>query len=117
MKSKIQLLEITIPTAKSEVRISENLDLDYAKLKGIAVLNSIGQGHLLRSCMLSGVELFPKNFEVAFLQSNASVSPKDRFFPLLEIADGKKIEIEYTDSGNAPVYPYSLKIYIHLSNG
>ncbi|MEW7289634.1 hypothetical protein [Aquimarina sp. 2304DJ70-9] len=116
MKSKIQLIEVIVPEAGSQLRISEDLDIGYKHLKGLAILSSIGTGHVLRSFTLSGAELFPKNFEVEFLQSSAHVAPKERFFPLMEIADGKKIELEYTDSGKAESYPYTFKLYMLLAN-
>lgn len=114
MKTKIQLLEKTITEKGEEVRISEDFDTGYKKLKGVAVLSSIGAGHTFRSFTIAGAEIFPKNFEVEFLQSNNAVSPNERFFNVDTQADGKKIEIEYTDSGKAVAYPYSLKIYMYL---
>ncbi|WP_103071858.1 hypothetical protein [Aquimarina sediminis] len=115
MKTKIQLIETTITEAKDTVRISEDLDIGYSRLEGVAVLSSIGKGHILRSFTIAGAELFPKNFEVEFLQSSSHVAPNQRFFGVDTPADGKKAEIEYIDSGKADSYPYSLKIYMHLS--
>ena len=156
-KTKIQLIEKEITKKCSLVRITEELDQNYKKLKGVAVLHTIGAHHHFTSFNIDSVEVFPKNFEVAFLQTNAHVAPKDRFFPLEQVADGKKIEIEfqdvdknanpvytvensvskvatnYTDLTEAPnvvssqtqylvnkndvvTYPYTLKIYLLLSN-
>jgi len=134
-KTKIQLIEKEIKTQNSLVRISEELDYNYKKLVGIAVLNNIGKHHEFTSFNIDGNEVFPKNFEVAFLQTNSHVSPKDRFFPLDRIANGKKIEIEFKDINNttdnlispidiigakteatASKYPYTLKIYLLLSD-
>ncbi|GAA4276289.1 hypothetical protein [Aquimarina mytili] len=117
MKTKIQLIETTVAKAKDTVRISEDFDIGYKHLEGVAVLSSIGKGHVFRSFTIAGAELFPKNFEVEFLQSSGHVSPNERFFKVYEVADGKKVELEYIDSGKAPSYPYSLKIYMHLTNG
>ncbi len=126
MQKKIQLIEKLITTPDSLVRISEDLDRNYRRLTGIAILHNIGDKHTLRSFTIDSVEIFPKNFEVAFLQSNAYVAPKDRFFPLQEIADGKKIEIDFQDvqvfsknvnRDGTNAYPYTLKIYLELSNG
>ncbi|WP_062053777.1 hypothetical protein [Aquimarina longa] len=116
MKTKIQLLETTVKAANEVIRLNENLDINYKKIGGIAILSSIGKGHLLRSFTIAGAEVFPKNFEVEFLQSSSHVTPNERFFSLSEIADGKKVEVEYIDSGNATAYPYSLKIYMLLTN-
>lgn len=116
MKTKIQLLETTIVKANDIIRISEDFDIGYKHLEGVAVLSSIGTGHVFRSFTVAGAELFPKNFEVEFLQSSNHVAPNERFFKVKDIADGKKIEIEYIDSGNATSYPYSLKIYMYLTN-
>lgn len=116
MKTKIQLLETTVIKANDTVRFSEDFDIGYKFLKGVAVLSSIGKEHLFRSFTVAGAELFPKNFEVEFLQSSNHVAPNERFFKVKDIADGKKIEIEYIDSGKADTYPYSLNIYMLLSN-
>ncbi|MEW7279724.1 hypothetical protein ABW636_14115 [Aquimarina sp. 2201CG1-2-11] len=117
MKKKIQLIEKEITAANSVVRISEDIDQNYKYLTGIAVLHHIGDSHNLRSCTIDGNEVLPKNFDVAFLQSNAGVAPKDRFFPLQEIANGAKIEIDFQDSPKEVIrYPYTLKIYLELSN-
>ncbi len=116
MNTKIQLIETQVVKAKDTIRINEDFDIGYRHVKGVAVLSSIGAGHVFRSFTIAGAELFPKNFEVAFLQSSGHVAPNERFFKVQEIADGKKVEIEFLDSGKAPSYPYSLKIYMHLSN-
>ncbi|TSE10004.1 hypothetical protein [Aquimarina algiphila] len=117
MKTKIQLIETTITKAKDIVHISEDFDIGYRYLEGVAVLSSIGKGHLFRSFTIAGAELFPKNFEVEFLQSSTHVSPNERFFSVREIADGKKVEIDYIDGGNAIQYPYSFKLYMYLTDG
>ncbi|TSE10335.1 hypothetical protein [Aquimarina algiphila] len=116
MNTKIQLIETEVLQAGNQIRITDDLDIGYKHLMGVAILSSIGKGHVLRSFTLSGKELFPKNFEVEFLQSSNHVSPKERFFPLLEIADGKKIELEYIDSGTAETYPYTFKLYMLLAD-
>ena len=105
-KTKIQLIEKEITEKCSLVRITEELDQNYKKLIGISVLHTIGQHHQFTSFNIDSVELFPKGFEVAFLQTNAHVSPKDRFFPLNQVADGKKIDIEFQDVDKSinPVY-------------
>ncbi|WP_438712641.1 hypothetical protein ACSTS3_10445 [Aquimarina muelleri] len=114
MKTKIQLIETTVINANDTLRISEDFDIGYKDLEGVAVLSSIGKGHIFRSFTVAGAELFPKNFEVEFLQSTNHVAPNERFFKVKDIADGKKVEIEYIDSGKADAYPYSLKIYMLL---
>ncbi|UZO79747.1 hypothetical protein NBT05_12390 [Aquimarina sp. ERC-38] len=159
-KKKIQLIEREVTRANSLIRISEDLDRNYDRLTGIAFLHTIGSGHLLQSMTVDSMEIFPRGFEVAFLQSNSQVAPKDRFFPLNETAQGKKIEIDFQDNfisyhsecclnqnnnsnndnsgysnnakgdyngdyggdydgsqnNNGAVYPYTLKIYLELTN-
>ena len=118
MKSKIQLLESEITTRGSLVRLSDELDRNYAHLVGIAMLDTISPSHEFRSSTIEGREVFPKNFEVAFLQSSHHVSPKDRFFPLREQAGGNRIEIEFQDrSPEVSFSPYTLKIYLLLHEG
>ena len=69
------------------------------------------------SRIVSLSELFPKNFEAAFLQSNVFVAPDQRFFTLYnQKAQGKKLEIEFKDGGTAAAYPYTLRIYLRLEN-
>lgn len=114
---KIQLIETSVKDPGGLSSISADLDLSYKSLTGIAVLTGIGQGHSLSSSSVEGKELFPKNFELAFIQSGEHVAPKDRFFPLEKIpASGRKIQLEYKDAGTAPSYPYNLKIYLLLEN-
>ncbi|MFC5047686.1 hypothetical protein ACFSTE_05870 [Aquimarina hainanensis] len=113
---KIQLLEKEITKEKQRILLVDELDISYEKLVGIAILSNLGQGHIISNSTLAGVEVFPKNFEVDFLQSNYSVAPQKRFFPLQYTAKGKKIELEITDSGKMPVYPYTFRIYLLLSN-
>ena len=117
MKRKIQLIETQVKSTGSTVRFSEELDRDYKSLKGISVLTSIGSGHLLASSSVDGLELFPKNFEVDFLQSSENVSPNLRFFTLEGVpAQGSKIEFDFVDNGTASAYPYDVKIYLLLEN-
>jgi len=143
-KTKIQLIEKEITQKDGLVRITEELDQNYKSLTGISVLHNIGEHHYFTSFNIDGQEVLPKNFEVAFLQTNAHVAPKDRFFPLEHMADGKKIDIEFQDvykssnpiytieqsgvsvtgatprydinGANEITYPYTLKIYLLLSN-
>ena len=114
-KKKIQLIEKEVPAAGSTVRILDELDRDYRWLTGIAFLDNIGLNCLLVASVVDGTELFPRDFEVAFLQSNVFVPPNDRFFTLPpQKADGNRIEFEFKDGGTAPSYPYTLKIYLQL---
>ena len=78
----------------------------------------MGEAHVLRSCLLGSRELLPKDFEADFIQSNTYVAPNERFFALNEVADGKKLEIEFQDSGkrDRAAYPFALKIYVLLEN-
>lgn len=104
-----------VSTEIQSISISEELDHSYPFLTGICILDNIGTHNLLRSSSLDGQELFPKNFEVGFIQSNLSVAPDQRFLTLSDkTAEGNKIEMEYVDGGNAPRYPYTLKIYLRL---
>ncbi len=117
MKQKIQLIEKEVRDKLELVRISEELDKDFEKFTGIAFLDSFGLNSILASSSVDGVELFPKNFEVLFLQSNVFVPADTRFFTIhSRKAGGKKIEIEFKDGGTAGSYPYTLKIYLRLEN-
>lgn len=116
-KTKIQLIEKQITKSGELVRISETLDRDFKMLKGIAMLWTSGKGHLIKSSSIDGRELFPKNFEVAFIQSNTYVAPNDRFFNVDQEANGYKLEMEIQDGGISAVkFPYALKIYLLLAN-
>ena len=115
---KIQLIEKEVLRSGDTVRVSEDLDRDYKHLTGISFLDNVGLNSLLFSSSLDGKELFPKNFEVAFLQSNVFVPPNERFFTLKnKEANGNKIELDYKDGGTAVSYPYMLRIYLQLENG
>lgn len=117
MKQKIQLIEKEVKISNEIVRISEELDKDFDKLVGIAILDTVGKGHLLRSFSVAGKEVLPKDFEVAFIQSDSFIAPNERFFKLNEIAKGRTLEIEFSDSGAiGAVFPYNLKIYLLLEN-
>lgn len=113
---KIQLIEKTIDSANQLVRIAEELDRGFDRLTGISCLDNIGLDSNLTSSFVDGKELFPKNFEVLFLQTNEHVAPDGRFFSLDTPAKGNRIEIEFQDGGSAPAYPYQLKIYLRLEN-
>jgi len=117
MMQKIQLIEKEIPNANATVRINEELDKDYQNLTGIAVLDNIGLNNILLHSSIDGNELFPKNFEVSFFQSNLFVAPNERFLTLKEkTAKGNRLEMDFKDGGTAPNYPYTLKIYLKLNN-
>ncbi len=118
-KKKIQLIEKEITELNALVRISEELDRNYKMLTGIAVLITQGGGHTFASFSIDGVEVFPKNCEIEFFQSSTTVAPKDRFFPLKERAEGRKIEIDFQDRSHPQfgAFPRTLKIYLELSNG
>lgn len=115
MKKKIQLIEAEINKVGDVVRISEELDQNYNHLVGIGVLSSMGTGSILSSSSVGGKELFPKNFEVEFIQTSSKVSPNNRFFKLEGVeAQGKKIEIDFQYNGEAQNYPIPLRIYLLL---
>ena len=113
---KYQLIEKEVTKAGELVRISEDLDKDYKKLTGVSILWTMGEQNILVSSSISGKDIFPKNLEVAFLQSNTYVPVNERFFDLEEAANGNKIELEYKDGGGGKTYPYTLKIYLKLEN-
>ena len=116
MKQKIQLIEGEVAEAGNRITLSEELDRSYKYLTGISILSNIGEKHLLSSSSVDGKELFPKNFEVKFLQSDISVAPNERFFTLKDReASGRRIEIDFQDV-NGISYPYTVKIYLRLSN-
>jgi hypothetical protein len=114
---KIQLIEKVITAGGFDYSISDELDRQYKYLTGIAVLDVIGERSLFVSSSIEGKELFPKNFEVGFIQSSKAVSPDRRFFSLSgKRAEGAKIELLFKDGESAPAYPYTLRIYLRLEN-
>ena len=116
-KEKIQLIEQVVPVANASVRISEDLDKGYEKVTGISFLDTIGLNNILKDSSIDGKELFPKDFEVLFLQSNVFVPPDRRFFTVQDhVAKGTKFEMDFQDGGTAFSYPYTLKIYVRLEN-
>lgn len=114
--AKIQLLEKEVTAANASVTLNEELDRNYSHLTGIAFPTSLGDGATLINSSVDGAELFPKNFEVANLQSSASVAPDQRYLSLGLEAKGKKIEMEFKDGGNAAAYPYTLQVHLKLEN-
>lgn len=117
MKAKVQLIEKEVKVQGDVISITEELDRDYKKLTGIAFLDNNGVSSILQSSSVNGKELFPKNFETAFLQSGINVPPDERFFTLYDReAAGNKIEITFVDGGAAPKYPYTIKIYLRLES-
>lgn len=117
MKKGVQLIEKEVPNAGALVRISEELDNNYQFVDGIAALDNIGLNHVLEHSSIDGQELYPKGFEVSFFQSNLFVAPDKRYLSFdKRIANGNKINLELKDGGTAPSYPYTLKIYLRLSN-
>ncbi len=117
MKTKIQLIEKQIDKELQEVRIIEELDSQYSLLTGIAFLDNISTNSLITSSSVNGSELFPRDFEVAFLQSNQNVAPNDRFFTLKGIpADGHDLSLDFKDGAGSRKYPYTLRIYLRLEN-
>lgn len=114
---KIQVLEKQVAAAGEIVRLVEELDYRYAKLTGVALLDNVGVDCTLLTSNVDGAELFPDNFEVGFLQTNAFVPPDKRFFSIQpRDAKGKKINIDFKDGSSANGYPYVLRIYLRLSN-
>ncbi len=117
MKTKVQLIEREVKTPGEIITLAEELDRDYKKLTGISLLDNNGLNSLLQTSSVNGKELFPKNFEAAFVQSGINVPPDQRFFTIHDReAGGYNIEIVFTDGGTAPKYPYTLKIYLRLEN-
>ena len=117
MKTGVQLIEKEVPNAGAVVKISEDLDNNYKYVTGISAMDNIGLSHILEQSSIDGYELFPKGFEVSFFQSNLFVAPDKRFLTFdKREANGNKIELEIRDGGTAPNYPYTLKIYLRLSN-
>lgn len=117
MKQKIQLIEREIKDKFELVCIIEKLDYDFEKFTGIAFLDNLGLNCILASISVENIELFPKNFEVLFLQSNIFSPPESRFFTIHNCkAKGNKLKMEFKDGGTAGSYPYTLKIYLRLEN-
>jgi len=117
MKTGVQLIEKEVPNAGADIRISEELDNNYKYVTGIAAMDNIGLNHVLEHSSIDGHELYPKGFEMSFFQSNLFVAPDKRFLSFdKRTANGNKINLEIKDGGTAPNYPFTLKIYLRLSN-
>ena len=116
MKKKIQLIEKEVPQAGATVKLSDELDRNYHRMSGISFPEELGNRAVLISSSVDGNELFPKNFEVVNMQSSTAVSPDERYLTVNEKAEGNKIEMEFKDGGNAPDYPYILKVQVRLEN-
>jgi hypothetical protein len=116
MAQKFQIIQAEITEAKQKVKLSDYLDKDYKYLTGIAMVDLYGWRGELSHSSVDGRELFPRDFDALFIQTNNFVNPSERFFGLEDVeANGKKIEIEYLDAGFAQ-YPYKAKIYLRLEN-
>lgn len=117
MAMKYQILEREVTEARQVINLSDYLDKDYKYLTGIAVVDTYTYQSVLENSSIDGKELFPKGFEMLFLQANNFVNPSDRFFSLEDVqANGKKIELEFKDGGTSPIYPFTLKVYLRLEN-
>ena len=117
MAQKYQILEAEVSELGQTVKLSDYLDKDYKYLTGIGVINpSVFTGSLEYSA-IDGAELFPRGFELLFLQSTNFINPSDRFFGLEDVeAKGKKIDMEIKNLAQSPTYPFTLKIYLRLEN-
>lgn len=117
MKQKIQILEVDIDNHSNVYSIKDELDRQYQHITGIAVLGNVSDKILITNSSIDGIELFPKDFEALFLQSNSSVSPNDRFFNIVKReAKGNNIELSFKDLNNNSFSPYKLSIYLKLEN-
>ncbi len=117
MAQKYQILEAIVSEPNQSVRFSDYLDKDFKYLTGMAVVDFFTFQSSLEYSAIDGKELFPRGFELVFLQANNFVRPSDRFFGLEDVeAKGKKIELEFKDGGTSPLYPFTLKVYLRLEN-
>ena len=117
MSQKYQILETEVNEAGQIIKFSDYLDKDFKYLTGIAVVDTYTYQATLEYSAIDGKELFPRGFEMLFLQANNFVNPTDRFFSLEDIeAKGKKIELEFKDGATSPIYPFTLKVYLRLEN-
>ena len=114
---RIQVITKTVDTSTQSIVLETELDSKYSHLTGVAFLDNIGSGNILLESILDQHEIFPNDFEVAFLQTNSSVAPNDRFFTIgQKEIDGSKITLKFKDGGTASNNPYELKVYLRLEN-
>ena len=117
MSQKYQILETEVTEGGQIIKFSDYLDKDFKYLTGVAVLDTYTYQSTLEYSAIDGKELFPRGFEMLFLQANNFVNPSDRFFSFEDVeAEGKKIELEFKDGATSPIYPFTLKVYLRLEN-
>lgn len=116
MAQKYQIIQSVISEAGQTVKLFDHLDKDYDYLTGVSVVDLYGYKAELSHSSIDGKELFPRGFDVLFIQTNNFVNPSERFFGLEDIeAKGKRIDLEYKDGGGAQ-YPYTIKLFLRLEN-
>lgn len=110
---KLQKLEIIIPKGSSRAELTEDVNINYKKLTGIAIIGDQSDGCLIKAFELDSKNLFPKDFDAEFLATDKAVSPNERFLTFNErIAQSKlNIEIQAPDTNGRTVV-----IYLKLEN-
>ena len=117
MGQKYQIIQGEVSAAGETVKLSDYLDKDYKYLTGVSVMDVSTFQSVLEYSAIDGKELFPRGFEMLFLQTSNFINPADRFFGLEDIeANGKKIELEIKDGSFSPRYPLTIKVYLRLEN-
>ena len=110
---KLQKLEIVIPNGSNKAELYEDVNINYKKLTGVAIIGASADGCLIKAFELDSKNLFPKDFDTEFLTTDKAVSPNDRFLSFDEKINQSKlnIEIQAPDTNGRTVV-----IYLKLEN-
>lgn len=91
---KLQKLEIAIIKGSDKGELYEDVDFNYKKLTGIAIVGDKADGCIIKSFELDSKSLFPKDFDAEFLATDKAVSPDERFLSIEEKLNQSKLNVE-----------------------
>lgn len=121
--TRFQIIEFEVASSGLAVKTSSNNELDtlYKHLRGVALEMSASEVALRGSKLalsVGNIEISKDDFPAGKYYGNFGVEPNKRFLFLespIE-AGGNKVEMVYTDGGNAAAYPYKVKMVFWLIN-